>query len=175
MKLRKRTPMYNEEDIEEESWADGNRIDPITNPLSDEGALRLSAGILEATHNDYVNALKTIMKLDNQAKHIYKKIRRYDVWDYYRKEAESLLKKDFAKLNHKQSEAVVIAKLLRRPTEPTKEEIEIYNAYLEALQTKDECEAFYLSKRYSILTLGKGLKGYEVIKAIKEKVGYELK
>lgn len=173
MKLRERKPMYVEEDIEEEKIVgDGNRIDPITNPLSDEGAFRLSAGILQATHDDYINALQTIMRLESEAKKIYQKIRKYDVWEYYQKEAKELLGKDFSKLNHKESESVVLYKLLKKPIEPTKEEVALYSEYVNALKEKDECEAFYLSKNYYILTLGKSLNGREVIKKLKAKVGF---
>lgn len=174
MKLRKRQPLYVEEDnIEEEIKTDGKRIDPITNPLSDEGAFRLATAILEQTAIDYVLALKTIMKIEKRAKAIYQKIRKCDIWEYYQKEATNLLNKDFSKLDSKQSHIVVVASLIRKPPLPSTEEIEIYNEYIKAVQTKNECEQFYLSKKYQNLTLGKGLKSEEVIKKLKEKAGYK--
>lgn len=147
------------------------------NEITMGGAFRLATAILLSNYDEYVKALKTIMKTESYCKKLEPIVREWDKWDILNSEVtiiKSLIKQRKDNNVHPHElEKIKELESMKKPKKPTDKQIEKLNAYYDALHDKVMCEQFYKSKRYQILTLGKGIPGEELIIKIQKEVGYK--
>lgn len=131
-----------------------------------DGAVRLAQAILIQTHNDYIEALKTIMSHRRHIKKIYTTFRKYDTW----RNEHAIYKSIHMRLKKSKNKKNILTSLkpdelnilkhhnIKPPQKITKQENKILDEYILAWQDKQSIEKFYKSDLFAIYTLGGSIK-----------------
>lgn len=138
--------------------------------ITDDGALRLAAAILESTALSYMSALNYIQEKRKYALKMESKVRVRDEWEKEYYELKIIRKKKVKTKEEK--ERIERFDLIPEPYKPTERQIDKLCKYYEAQQERTQCELFYTEGDYDILCLGKGMKGSDVIRVLRKKVNY---
>ena len=133
--------------------------------LTTDGAFRLATAILEMTYYDFKQSLRYMNKLQKEYDRAKPIVENYKKWLSFKSEVRNLQNKKV--ITPEDNKIIDEFAKTPIPPKPTKHQTQKYNLYVHYEKVAKECELFYLSEQYKRLTLGKGLKGAEVIKRIK--------
>lgn len=131
--------------------------------ITEQGAFKLAIGILATTYSDYKCALRLEKKIDYRN---IKKVEKWEDWLYWQKVKQEIKSKKH--LKREDFETLNLIRAMRKPIQPSKEELKKYNHDIKVIGTIKEIESFYKSPWFIRLTKNQCSGEIVILRARKE-------